>query len=289
MKFAMNYSPQAESLLAQQAISLGFFKCPPPWDRAVTEYAPDLLKRARATRPIYLHFPLHAGRNTLANTDWNQVEAALAETGTPFVNVHLQAQAEDFSEMPVGTTLPERKKRVTDILVRDVAIITERFGPERVMVENVSYRGPQGKCLYLCVDPEVICRVVAETGCGLLLDTAHARLTTAALGIETRDYLARLPVAHLREIHVVGVQSDGTRLRDSMAMGPEDWDLIEWVFQRIRGGEWPAPWALAFEYGGVGPGLEWRSDAAIMAQQAPRLEALCASVAAPFGKTANPV
>ncbi len=277
MKFAMNYSPQAERLLAEGAISLDLFKCPPAWDPVVPAHAPDLLERARAARPIYLHFPLHAGRNTLAETDWEQIEAALAETETPYVNVHLQAQAADFPEMPVDSTLPEHKNRVTDILVRDVRIVTERFGPERVIVENVVYRGPQGKCLYPCVDPEVISQVVYETGCGFLLDTAHARLTTAALGMDTREYLARLPVAYLRELHVVGVQSDGTRLRDSMAMGREDWDLIEWVFQRIQGGEWPAPWALAFEYGGVGPGLEWRSDAAVIAQQAPRLKQLCAA------------
>ena len=275
MKFAMNYSPEAEQLVAEGRIKLDLFKCPPIWDPVVPAYAPDLLRRAKALGPIYLHFPLHAGRNQMGNTDWEQIDAALLETDTPYVNVHLQARTQDFAHMPVETTDPAHLQTVTDTLIRDVLVVAERFGPERVILENVSYRGTDGSCLYPCVDPNVISRVVAETGCGFLLDTAHARLTAAALGIDVQEYISRLPLAHLRELHVVGVQSDGKRLRDSMAMGPEDWALIEWVGKQIAGGFWPSPWVLAFEYGGVGPSLDWRSEAAIMAEQVPRLQALC--------------
>jgi uncharacterized protein (UPF0276 family) len=275
MKLAMNYSPQAEQLVADGQIALDLFKCPPSWDPVVPNYAPDLLPRARAQRPIYLHFPLHAGRNSLENVDWEQIARALEETNTPYVNVHLQAITEDYPEMPVDTRDPAHLRTIADILIQDVRLVTERFGAERVIVENVSYRGAEGRCLYPCVDPGVIGRVVAETGCGFLLDTAHARLTTAALGIDTVEYISQLPVAHLRELHVVGVQSDGRRLRDSMAMGPEDWAVIEWVGRQITHGLWPTPWVMAFEYGGVGPSLEWRSEAVVMAEQAPRLQALC--------------
>ena len=272
MKLAMNYSPEAERLVQEGQIALDLFKCPPPWDPVVPAHAPDLLGRASARRPIYLHFPLHAGRNNLANTDWQQIERALTETGTPYVNVHLQARAQDFPEMPTDTIAPAHLEEIADVLIRDVLTLTERFGAERVIAENVSYRGVEGNCLYPCADPSVIRRVVAETSCGFLLDTAHARLTSAALGRDTRDYIAELPVTHLRELHVVGVQSDGKRLRDSMPMGEEDWAVIEWVLRQIGEGTWPEPWAMAFEYGGVGPSLEWRSDAAVMAAQVPRLQ-----------------
>ena len=278
MKLAINYSPQAEALAAQEAVDFDLFKCPPAWDPVVPEYAPDLLVRARAVRPIILHFPLHAGSNTLGTTDWERIEEVLVQTGTPFVNVHLQAQAQDFPDIPADTTEPAHLRRILDALVQDVALVTARFGPERVIAENVVYRGADGKVLLPCVDPDVIYRVVEETGCGFLLDLAHARLTADALGMDAQEYTARLPVAHLREMHVTGAQPSGGRLQDSMPMGPEDWALVEWAMGRIGSRQWGQPWAVALEYGGVGPIFERRSEAGVIAEQLPRLKGLVAGV-----------
>ncbi len=229
-------------------------------------------------KPVYVHFPLNAGGGSLRATDWGRMEDALAQTETPLVNVHLQARTQDFPDMPADTTEPTHVRRILDALVQDVALVTAKFGPERVIVENVVYRGADGKLLLPCIDPDVICQVVEETGCGLLLDLAHAWLTCLALGLETREYVARLPVARLRELHVTGAQPHEGRLRDSMAMGQEDWALVEWAMKRIGDGQWGKPWVTAFEYGGVGPGFEWRSEASVIAEQVPRLRKLTAEV-----------
>ncbi len=277
MRLAINYSPQAEALAASGAVDFDLFKCPPAWDPVVPEHAPDLLRRARAVRPLYLHFPLHAGNGSLRTTDWGRVEEALAQTGTPFVNVHLQAHSRDFPGIPADTTDQAHVRRILDALAQDVALVTARFGPERVIAENVVYRGADGKILLPCVDPAVIGEVVVQAGCGFLLDLAHARLTAAALGLDAQEYTARLPVARLRELHVTGAQPHEGRLRDSMAMGAEDWALVEWAMARIADGAWGKPWAVAFEYGGVGPGFEWRSEASVIAEQLPRLKKLAAT------------
>lgn len=278
MKLAINYSPQAEALAAQGAIDFDLFKCPPAWDPVVPNYAPGLLARARAVRPVYTHFPLHAGNNSLRATDWGRIEEALAQTETPFVNIHLQAHAQDFPAMPADTTESAHVRLILDALVQDVARVTARFGPERVIVENVVYRGADGKLLLPCVDPAVICEVVSRTGCGFLLDIAHARLTASALGLDAQEYIARLPVVRLRELHVTGAQPRDGRLRDSMAMGAEDWALVEWAMKCIGDGQWRNPWATAFEYGGVGPGFEWRSEANVIAEQLPRMKGLMVGV-----------
>jgi len=274
VKLAVNYSPQAAMLLTQQKIELDLFKCPSASENVVREYAPTLLKDASACRPIYIHFPLHTSNGSMAATNWKEVEEALRQTGTPYVNVHLQAQTKDFPGMTAHTHAPEDAARLTEIFVRDVALAAERFGPERVVVENVVYRGADGKTLYPCIDPAVLSLVVTETNCGLLLDTAHARLTCLALGIDVKEYIAKLPVSRLKELHVTGAQFDGTRLRDSMPMRQEDWEVVEWVMQQIREGIFAEPWALAFEYGGIGPAFEWRSEADVIAEQLPRLRTL---------------
>ena len=38
------------------------------------------------------------------------------------------------------------------------------------------------------------------------------------------------------------------------------------------------PWLVAFEYGGIGPNFEWRSESAVIAEQVPRMAALVHTV-----------
>lgn len=261
-------------LLTQQKIEMDLFKCPPASEDVVREYAPTLLQDAVSCRPIYIHFPLHTGSGSAAGVNWNEIEEVLDQTETPYVNVHLQARTNDFPAMTADTHAPEDADRLTEIFIQDIAALTARFGPDRVIVENVVYRGAEGKILYPCIDPAVLSLVVTETNCGLLLDTAHARLTCLALGIDVKEYIAKLPVLRLKELHVTGAQYAGDRVRDSMPMGQEDWEVVEWVLQRVREGHFATPWAVALEYGGVGPAFEWRSEADVIAEQLPRLRTL---------------
>lgn len=258
MKFAVNYSPQAAHLLASGAFDLDVFKCP-DW--------PHLVDEARRYRPVYVHFDLVAGEG-LKDVDWSAVDALLERTGTPYVNLHLAPRglSEDASPTPVA-----------DRLVEDVSEVAGRYGAHRVIVENVPYR-PGGKVPRAAVDPDVIGRVVRETGCGLLLDIAHARIAARSLGVDERAYIEALPVAHLRELHVTGLGHDGQRERDHMPLTEADWALAEWAVARVADGAFGRPWVLACEYGGVGPIFEWRSDPGVMAEQFPRLSALTRSV-----------
>ena len=261
MQLAVNYSSQAEALRREGRIELDCYKCP-DW--------PDLIRQAREVRPIYVHFPLNT--RSLGEVDWAQVEHLLADTGTPFVNLHLIARPEQF---PAGVD----SERVAEALVAEVHTVTRRFGAERVMLENVIYRGAgDQRMLRAVVEPAVIRRVVEETGCGLLLDTAHAWISAEGLGLDPREYLSQLPVRSLREWHITGTQHDGTKWRDHMPLRAVDWDLVEWVAAQIASGEWGKPWIASLEYGGIGPIFEWRSDTAVIAEQVPRLLHLVQSI-----------
>lgn len=265
MRLAVNYSPQAESLLAEGVIQFDHFKCP-DW--------PAPIALAERNRPVYVHFPLRAGDGTLTHADWAGVERLLAQTATHHVNLHLVAPTDCYPGMPLDSREPEHLEQVGERLIADVQVAARRFGSERVVVENVIYRGPQGNVVYPGVAPEVISRVVVATGCRLLLDIAHARITAANLGIDPREYIERLPVERLAELHVTGVRHDGQRLRDHMAMDEPDWALAAWALAQIGQDRWARPWAVALEYGGVGPKFEWRSRAEALAAAVPRLQEL---------------
>jgi uncharacterized protein (UPF0276 family) len=167
---------------------------------------------------------------------------------------------------------------VLDRLRNDVAAAVERFGPQRVIAENVPYHGRRGSILRAAVEPENIGRLLSETGAGLLLDISHARISAHYLGIDERSYLSSLPVHKLRELHFTGLHRIDGLLQDHLSVRDQDWQAMAWVLERIRQGDWAAPWMLAFEYGGVGGWFEDRTDPQVIAAQVPRLYEMVKSV-----------
>ena len=230
-------------------------------------------------KPVAVHFTLNAGSGRLHETEWELVERLMQQTGTPYVNLHIDPLQKDFPGIPLDTTDPAHVELVAERLVQDVGAVVEHFGAEKVIAENVTYYGPDDpkiatydKTLRPGVLPEVINRLLDETGCGLLLDIPHARIASHYLGMDEREYLASLPVDRIKEMHVTGLHTleDGY-LQDHLPMLESDWPSLDWVLERIHSGEWAKPWMLSFEYGGVGKKFEWRSDPQVIAAQVPQL------------------
>lgn len=260
MKLAVNYSSQAAALVRARAVDVDYFKCP-VW--------PDVVEAAGQQRPVYVHFPFVAGRQEAAPIGVDDVPGWLARTSTLHVNTHLDLQPGSERGLFV------RAEAAIARAVCDVRRLGQAFGPHRVVLENVPYWPDRQLHHRLSVRADVISHVVERAGCGLLLDLAHARLAADGLGLDVHDYLGRLPVHRLQELHVTGVQADADGwVRDHMPMQPTDWDLLEWVLGQIGDGTWARPHIIAFEYGGVGPRFEGRSDIDVLADQLPRLRHL---------------
>ncbi len=268
MKLAVNYSPQAADLLERGQIAFDVYKCA-DW--------PEMIVEAHKQRPAYVHFPLHAGRSNTEAVGWGHIGDFLKQTNTPYVNTHLAPRAGDFPDMTVDTSDPYSVELLKQAMQRDITPLVRHFGAEKVILENACWDPDPGWEIPLAVlEPEVICQMVYATGCGFLLDVAHARINALHMGMDARDYLSRLPVDRLREVHITGLmyRSEKGRLIDHFPMTEEDWALAEWVIERIRRGEWARPWIVALEYGGTGPGFVWRSKAEVLAQDVPRLHDL---------------
>ncbi|MGI8855776.1 MAG: multinuclear nonheme iron-dependent oxidase [Thermomicrobiales bacterium] len=291
MRFAVHYSRPAADLVDAGRIAVDSFKCP-AW--------PDLIAAVQAKYPIYVHFPLRVGQGigdavdteTHKAADWGKVEALLAQTDTPFVNVHLEPTVADHADIPADTTDPGAIERLTECLIRDVRAVVARFGPERVIAENV----PNGDgCLRPAYLPEVVRRVIEECDCGLLFDISHARRAARALGMEATEYIGLLPVEYTREIHLSGIQQFDARWeavlraaglgdaviaqfagrwQDHLPLTEADWQFTAWSLEQIARGRWGRPGIIALEYGGVGPLWEALTDPAILAEQVSRLSAM---------------
>jgi uncharacterized protein len=110
--------------------------------------------------------------------------------------------------------------------------------------------------------------------------------------MDTREYIGRLPIQRIREIHVTGIQRfEGPwiealrqagidavtiqrfagRLLDHLPMTGEDWEFFAWAMTQVHSGAWGRPWIVTFEYGGVGPLFQALTQADVLAEQIPRL------------------
>ncbi|WP_166786808.1 DUF692 family multinuclear iron-containing protein [Jeotgalibacillus salarius] len=262
MKVAVNYSVEAKKLLSSSAIEIDLFKCP--------DFSMELIQDGTEIKPSYIHFGLKAGNDQMKNIDWGLIRDLQSQTQTPYINVHAVAMAKHYPEYDVETSQPSHISEMTDAILRDIEILDGEIGAEKVIIENVICRGQGENMMKAAIDPEVLSNIVKKTGCGFLLDTAHAQMSSKSLGFDVKEYISRLPVDQLKELHITGIQPDSKgRLRDSMPMTEEDWELAFWVLKKIKNGEWQEPWVAALEYGGVGPAFEWRSDEAVLAKQVP--------------------
>jgi hypothetical protein len=261
MKFALNYSPEAQELLQSGIIAPDLFKCP-DWD--------DLSATAAQHLPIYIHFPFQAGERFInpvqMNTAMDAAQRWLDRTETPYVNTHISPATSQLVN-------PDDADEVVDRVVRDILPLVERFGADKVIAENIPYpERNHGAHPPLSADANVITRVIETCDCGLLLDLGHARRTAEHLAIDPRRYIEQLPVQRLREVHVTGLGYDPRGLRvDHLPMREDDWELLDWALANIARGDWAEPWVVACEYGGIGEIFRWRSNIDVIAAQIPRM------------------
>jgi uncharacterized protein (UPF0276 family) len=264
MYLAINYSPAAANLVQSGDITIDYFKTP-DWDWIVN--------KASLLKPVAVHFGLEAGNGSLDQVDWDLIRHLRELTNTPYVNIHVDARQCYYPDFPVNTAKKDAVEIVTKVILSDVMALVNRFGADRVIIENSPYQGFEGNTMRLCIMPDLLRRVVEETGCGFLLDISHAVIAANTLGLNPNEYIVNLPVRMLKELHFAGIHLDKAsgQLSDHLSILEENWQWLDWVLAQTRSGDWGIPWLLAFEYGGVGEPFTWRSNPQVIAEQVPIL------------------
>lgn len=258
MQFAVNYSTNLAELVKTGKVDFDLFKCP-DWD--------GLLKAATAVKPVYLHLDISLGRDQLQKLDFDRLKRMLIETGTPHVNCHL-AGPPDFK---IGNKTDRNK--LLKQWIKEIEVLKHAFAGYTIISENLPFE-PLIPEFHLASDVELISKAIIETDTGLLLDISHARITANTLGIDYQEYVEKLPMDRLHEVHITGIRRYHGFLEDHFEMRTEDWPSTEWTAEQIRIGAWREPEIVAFEYGGVGEWFSWRTESWALEEQVPRLYAL---------------
>jgi uncharacterized protein len=98
-----------------------------------------------------------------------------------------------------------------------------------LILENISYSlsYPSSEM----DEAEFIGRLLERTGCGMLLDITNLAVNGANLGYDPGEYLSRLPLHRVVQLHFVGVHHHHGRTYDmhADATGEEVWKLMEEV------------------------------------------------------------
>lgn len=98
-----------------------------------------------------------------------------------------------------------------------------------ISVENLDYHS-SGACEIVCV-PEFIDRFVKEFDVGLTLDIGHAEVTCDNLSMDIYDYLKRMPLSKVTEIHLTHA-SGGEDLH--MLPTDKEYKLLDFVLSKSR-------------------------------------------------------
>lgn len=255
MKFAVNYSTPLVRLLDEGAITIDLIKCP-DWEGMLEEAAPY--------GPITIHYDLEVGLGNTFKADFERIIALKNRTFTPHFNTHL------VTPQYFDSNNPQDINRINTRWRNEIQLMIDHLGAKAVALEHYPYTEATPHLRYPA-DNRVFTEVIKDTGCMLLLDLAHARVTADTFGIDVKNYIRSLPLDRLVEMHVTGIKTHGGVLTDHFEMSSSDWDLLEWALQEIRAGHWREPQVVAFEYGGVGEVFIWRTNYEVLKNQVPIL------------------
>jgi len=113
--------------------------------------------------------------------------------GVEGIDNHNFAIDEVLSEEEVFKSIQESLDIIKDVL-------SERNYQGMILVENLDYH-PTGAYEHVC-KPEFISKIARNTGCGVLLDIAHAIISAYEFKMDVTDFVKRIGIDLIREVHV---------------------------------------------------------------------------------------
>lgn len=260
---AVNLSPELLRLLAEGRVRVDAIKVP------TTAEDPEARDREIATAretglPVILHFwgqPLTVGsENLLARLDLEDLRSVVRATGARNLQSHLAVTPADAPWVgSVDRQTPRERELLLSRVRANVVELCRQTGLP-VLVENMVYWGTRARpdkpgSLRCTAEPGFVAEVVEATGCGMILDLAHAQISAHYLGMTFEDYVGALPLGAVREVHWNRPRWEDGVLRDGhLGVAEEDLPPLDRVLARAR------PEVVVYEYGMMNPSSPALSD-----------------------------
>ena len=168
--------------------------------------------------------------------DFELTKEYFARGNTPYVSSHIARTIEDGRS----------EEEVFEIIKRNVKILKYVFD-KPVILENVPVNSQKPSNAFLST-PEFITRVVNECDTGFLFDIGHARVAAERLNIPFDEYVARLPMDRVVELHLAGsmTTTDGKLVANHSKMNEEDYEFTKMALEK-----YPTIQTVTLEYGPI--------------------------------------
>jgi uncharacterized protein (UPF0276 family) len=173
----------------------------------------QVLRRVRERYPVVLHgVSLSIGSvDPLDETYLTGLAGLAAEIEPAWISDHLCWSSFGGHTGHDLWPLPFTEEALAHV-VRRIVTVQERLR-RRILIENVSsYLEFAHSAL---AEWEFLSEVARRADCGLLLDVNNVFVSARNHGFEATQFLAGLPVARVKQIHLAGHRDEGTHLLDT--------------------------------------------------------------------------
>ena len=158
-----------------------------------------------------------ADKNFFENRDIEKQKEYFEKSNTPYISMHINALQEP---------IPNEEEALT-VIKENVDRLRKEFEREIILENVLAFEGREEYNFF--ANPEFISKVIEETKCGFLFDIGHARAAAEVLNIPFDNYVERLPMDKLIEIHLAGCMKkiDGKLTPNHSKMNEEDYIFLE--------------------------------------------------------------
>ena len=197
----------------------------------------DNLMSLRASYPLSLHgVGLSMGSTDPLDREHLRKLKRLVERSEPaLVSEHLSWGSVDGSHLNDLLPLPYTEEALRHMIER-VGQVQDHLG-RQILVENISSY-LQFTHAHL-TEWDFLAALVAESGCGLLLDINNVYVSACNHGFDASRYLSALPASRVQELHLAGHTRNRYGDRDilidthSTTVCEAVWDLYDVVLERF--------------------------------------------------------
>lgn len=239
MLLGCNYHEETEQLVRNGEIDIDYYKFPAlGFQMELVDY-PELVgfkkfvNWLQETKPVLIH-GLHPVSPNVCSKTFDEdlrvdyIKKLLNICNQNGITLHLEGDPDISSE-----------KELIDVAARNIKRFKKIFNKlDFFAIENVDHEMNR-----FINRPEIINAVVNESGCDFLLDISHAYIVANSLGMDVKEYLHKLPLDNVYEIHINGWQEKSGDIMSHIKINEEAYQLLEYVLDIIE------PKLLTIEYG----------------------------------------
>jgi uncharacterized protein (UPF0276 family) len=245
IKLACNYYSEVIELIHNGVIDIDYFKFPSLGFQMSVFEKYDLsdyevfVNQLNQIRPVMIHgiglTPINIGSKSFINyIDLPYAKKVIHLAGVNGISLHLSG---------IDTTLSNNENK--EIIINNIRYLKGKFPEVQFFsLENVDGNPYQyGDKFGVCIEPDFISDIIHETDSDFLLDISHAYTSSKNLGLDVFEYLHRLPLDKLYEIHINGWIETETDIMSHTKINKYGYEILQNILKEYT------PNIITLEYG----------------------------------------